>query len=533
MSSNPESTSNTNSKNTTPPIPKQQPPSPQRIQDLRRLFQKLDVNNTGRLTSKNLDYQKLRKFTPNPSKFIELADHDNDGTISEEEFIKYCLENESRIKKYFDQIDTKDDNVLDEGELRKAFQSAGIDFTEEQLQATINKLDRTGDKLVEKADWVWHFILVHGKNKDEFLHLAYENTHDRILHGVSHEEENDENGNSTFLKSMQKFVWSFPGPAAAKTLSAPFDRMKIFYQVYSDQWNTKEKGRMPLTRCAKMLYQEGGMRGMFRGNGINVIKSMPEQALKLHANKYIRQNFAEFNKKVEAVKRNQNRVHSITQECCPVVTCDCVTNQSKPSDNETNSSKNAKNYSLHLPLHQEIIAAGLSGLIAQTAVYPLDTLKIRMALARTNEYRNTTHAIKSIYNEPTSKPLQLCNFYRGFFSSLGVILYVAVELTTFNCLLPNLRKKAKDYGFSTHVGSALTGFIAPATGTILSYPLQLIRTKYQSDQRPKFGYYQFCKNYYKHGGIRSFYTGLAPNLAKSVISGGIILSWWSYVESRS
>lgn len=469
-----------------------------REEDYRRLFKKLDTKNSGYLTNSNIDYEKLRKYTPYPDKFIELADHDKDGIIKEDEFVKYCRENEKNIISIFDEIDTKNDGLLDKVELRRAFTKANIEFTEEQLNRTINQLDKTGDKQVEKADWVWHYILVHGKHKEDFLQMAYENTHDRLLHGVQKD--------IPVKFSWEQFLWSFPGPAIAKTASAPFDRMKIFYQVYSDRWNLHEKGRMKLSTCAKMLYSEGGIKGMFRGNGVNVIKSMPEQAIKLNCNKYIRQHFDKI-----------NNPYPINTNICK--------SSSKSASNKTTTR-------ITLPIHQEIVAAGLSGLVAQTSVYPLDTLKIRMALARTNEYSGPYQAIRKIYNEPTSKPLQICNFYRGFFSSLGVIVYVAAELTVFNGLLPKCRAFCKDINISPHVGSATAGFLAPATGTIISYPLQLIRTRYQSDQRPHFGYSRFCYNTYKNLGVKGFYTGLMPNLAKSIISGSIILTWWSYVEGR-
>jgi len=383
--------------------------------------------------------------------------------------------------------------------------------TEEQLIATISHLDKSGDKFIEKADWVWHFILVHGKHKENFLQMAYENTHDRILHGL------EKNIDISSKFNFYQFLWSFPGPFLAKTISAPFDRMKIFYQVYADQWNAHEKGRMKLSTCAKMLYREGGVQGMFRGNGINVVKSMPEQAIKLNCNKYIRLYFDRYNRENGKYKSTSALEDSLKRR------------SGTSSSTNTNKKQSSR---VELPIHQEIMAAGFSGLVAQTTVYPMDTLKIRMALARTNEFNNSLQAIRKIYNEPTSKPLQLCNFYRGFFSSLGVIVYVAVELTVFNSILPKFRKKCSDNNISPHVGSALAGFVAPATGTILSYPLQLIRTRYQSDQRPKYGYTRFCINTYRNHGARGFFTGIVPNLAKSVISGGIILTWWSYVDGK-
>ena len=109
-------------------------PDTSRDEDYRRLFRKLDTENTGQLSSHNLNYDKVKKYTPYPDRFLELADHDKDGIIKEEEFVKYCRENEKRIRSIFDDIDTKNDGLLDKTELRKAFESANIAFTEEQLR---------------------------------------------------------------------------------------------------------------------------------------------------------------------------------------------------------------------------------------------------------------------------------------------------------------------------------------------------------------------------------------------------------------
>lgn len=308
-----------------------------------------------------------------------------------------------------------------------------------------------------------------------------------------------------------KFMYSFPGSAAAKTLSAPADRLKIFYQVYGDQWVAKGE-KMRLSECYRMLKSEGGYAGLFRGNGINVFKSMPEQAVKLECNKWIRAKIKRYREKY-AVGANSWDSGNFKQ-------------------NAMQKQKLEEMRSLPLPILWEVAAGGLSGLAAQTVVYPADTLKVRVALSKTNEYKNTIDAVRSVYQEKTRMPFQVCNFYRGYFSSLGVILYVAVELTTYNQLKPKFRKTAENMNISPHWGSGLVSFTAPAVGTICSYPLQLIRTKYQSDRRPKMNYRKFCMLTWKEQGMRGFYTGLIPNLGKSVISGSIILSWWSWIQSR-
>jgi len=428
---------------------------PEKEAGYRRLFKELDKNKDGSIVKKDIAH-----LTPSPQVFMSQSDFDNDGKVKEDEFVRFCHENEKELHKLFDSIDTKNDGVIDLQELESAFKSAGIEYTSKQLESVLTALDNKG--VLEREVWVQKNLLLNTQCPTNFLEEAFVKAHDM----------------DQSVNYMQK-LRAFPGAALAKTVSAPFDRMKIFYQVYSHHY-LKSSERMTLRKCLTELHSEGGVLGLFRGNGINVVKSMPEAAIKLECNKWIRHNF--------------------------------------------------KNGNENLPIYKEILAGASSGLLAQSAVYPLDTLKVRIALSRTNEYKNSFDAIRQIYQEPTKRPLQICNFYRGFFSSLGVIVYVATELTAYNSLSAKFKKSCEQYNLNSAFASGASSFLAPAAGTIISYPLQLIRTKYQSDKRPKAGYLQFCQYTYQNYGFRGFFTGIVPNLFKSVISGSIILGWWSFVN---
>jgi len=454
--------------------------SPDREKSYTKLFHKLDTNHDGRIRAED-----VKKLTPDPQHFMKLADTNEDGWIYIDEFIKYCHENEKRLNSLFDTIDDKNDGVIDAEELKRVLKKAGIIYTEDQVQKVFKELDTKGTNVIDRQEWVDKNLLVAADG--DFYQRIFERAH-----GME-----EQTGFQWF-----KFLYSFPGSCAAKTVTAPIDRVKIFFQVYSDQWHAggKHAQRMSIRKCGSMLLQEGGVRGLFRGNMINVFKSMPENAIKLECNKYIRR-----------LMKGENSRPTQTQW--------------KEGDKSQKRNK--------LPFGYEVCAGGVSGLIAQTVMYPADTLKVRYALSRTGEFNSAMHATKSIYNTPTRLPMQWMNFYRGYLSSLGVIFYVAAELATYNSLQPFGRRFFNDYLNCPHwVSGTAVSFTAPAVGTIITYPLQLIRTRYQSDRRPKMGYTDFCKTILQRQGVRGFYTGLTPNLIKSVFSGGIILSWWTYVERQ-
>merc|ERR1711944_347901 len=65
--------------------------------------------------------------------------------------------------------------------------------------------------------------------------------------------------------------------AVSRTCTAPLDRLKIMLQVHG--------GRKKLTIIDAFcnMLREGGVRGLWRGNGMNVLKIAPESAVKFAA----------------------------------------------------------------------------------------------------------------------------------------------------------------------------------------------------------------------------------------------------------
>ncbi|XP_041525375.1 mitochondrial carrier protein SCaMC-3L isoform X3 [Microtus oregoni] len=63
--------------------------------------------------------------------------------------------------------------------------------------------------------------------------------------------------------------------AVSRTGTAPLDRARVYMQVYSSKSNFRH-----LLSGLRSLIQEGGVRSLWRGNGINVLKIAPEYAIK-------------------------------------------------------------------------------------------------------------------------------------------------------------------------------------------------------------------------------------------------------------
>lgn len=129
----------------------------------------------------------------------------------------------------------------------------------------------------------------------------------------------------------------------SRTATAPLDRLKVYLIAQTSPKKAainaakeaaplqviKQFGR-PLVDACKDLWAAGGLRSLFAGNGLNVVKVMPESAIKFGSYEAAKRALAEF----------------------------------EGSDPK------------HLHPTSQFLAGGFGGVISQCVVYPLDTLKL-------------------------------------------------------------------------------------------------------------------------------------------------------------
>ncbi|KAK9882386.1 hypothetical protein WA026_020909 [Henosepilachna vigintioctopunctata] len=207
--------------------------------------------------------------------------------------------------------------------------------------------------------------------------------------------------------------------AVSRTCTAPLDRLKVFLQVQT----CKQK----IWDCFNGMVKEGGVKGLWRGNGINVLKIAPETAIKFAA--------------YEQVKRFIK-----------------------------GDSKN------NLTIYERFIAGALAGGISQSAIYPLEVLKTRLALRKTGQYNSIADAAFKIYRNEG-----LRSFYRGYIPNiLGIIPYAGIDLAVYETLKKKyLNSHSSEEQPSFYILLAC-GSASSTLGQMCSYPLALIRTRLQA-----------------------------------------------------
>jgi solute carrier family 25 phosphate transporter 23/24/25/41 len=177
----------------------------------------------------------------------------------------------------------------------------------------------------------------------------------------------------------------------------------------------------------------------------------------------------------------------------------------------------------------------MAGMISQAVVYPLDTLKFRMQCETVvgGERGNKLiwHTAKKMWARNG-----IVSFYRGLpMGLMGMFPYAAVDLFMFESLKKsmiarNAKKTGAKHDEDALPGNftlALMGGFSGAFGASIVYPLNLLRTRLQSQgtaghPRTYTGIMDVTRQTLKHEGTRGLFKGLTPNLLKVVPAVSIV-----------
>jgi len=257
-------------------------------------------------------------------------------------------------------------------------------------------------------------------------------------------------------KDAVKFISGALAGAIGKSLTAPFDRLKLLMQVKSTgakpptQHKTmtrsndahqhsssrtfhpiaicfsspslQVKGGMQggqlgkaaasggLVQSFLMIGREEGLKGYWKGNWAQVVRVLPYSAAQLYSYDVFKSLMAEENG--------------------------------------------------HLTIQKKLVAGACAGMFSTLVTYPLDTIRLRMAVDP--KCKSITQASKLIFHEGGMKL-----FYRGAGTALlGIAPYMALELAAFDTMPQGIPSFAR-------------GFMAALMATSVCYPLDTVRRQMQ------------------------------------------------------
>ncbi|KAK4178702.1 mitochondrial carrier domain-containing protein [Triangularia setosa] len=297
----------------------------------------------------------------------------------------------------------------------------------------------------------------------------------------------------------------------SRTATAPLDRLKVYLLVSTKNVDNPvltvaKTGRPlaalrnaggPIVDAMVTLWKTGGFRTFFAGNGLNVVKIMPESAIRFGS--------------YEASKRFLAAYEG--------------------HDDPTQISTVSK-----------FVAGGIGGMTAQFCVYPVDTLKFRLQCETVQGgLQGNALLFKTAKMMWADGGLRAA--YRGLgLGLIGMFPYSAIDIGTFEFLKKKYTKTiAKYYGIHEedaklgNVATAVLGASSGALGATMVYPLNVLRTRLQTQgtamHPPTYtGIVDVATKTVKNEGVRGLYKGLTPNILK--VAPALSITWVCYENMK-
>lgn len=298
--------------------------------------------------------------------------------------------------------------------------------------------------------------------------------------------------NTENKKHYQHFVAGGLGSAISRTFTAPFDRLKILYQV-----NYTGKGLRPPSMLVGLsqVYRQDGFKGLFRGNLMSLLKSTPDTAIKLYI--------------FEKCKSSLKSVYG------------------------------EKLSSSHL-----FIAGAVAGVTANFTIFPLDVIKTRLSAAPSGTYYGIFDTAVKLYKEGG-----VGIFYKGVEASICCV----IPNSGLNLLFYELLKRALSGSYSSNNAASLStpllmliGGLSSMFSSTLLYPFQTIQSRIIMQGLPKssdYKYLRYNSPYYYNGhelvfqkrqsmiqiikstlaneGPSGFFKGYGPGISKIILGNAI------------
>ncbi|XP_070295661.1 solute carrier family 25 member 24, like [Salvelinus sp. IW2-2015] len=347
------------------------------MDQFRGLFVKLDKNNDGSISVEEL-HNEMKKTgimaaDQKAQTVVNNYDRNKDGRLDYEEFLSYMRDREKKWRIHFMALDKNKCGVIGQEEIIDLFKELGVNISKPNAKRIIQMMDGDSSMTVDWGEFLQHVILNPAENLGELV-TSWKHT---LVFDVGEsrtmplELPPDLSAGSGEWRSF--VLAAGLADAVSRTLTAPIDRLKTQLQVYGSK--ASAQGFREL--------KAGGVRSMWQGNVVNVLKGTPQSTL-------------------QCLIYAQMRVYT----------------QGWQQES--------------LSVQQRFGLGCVSGAVAHAVFYPLEVLKVRLNLWA-GTYSGVVQCARSIYRNESA-----ASFYRGFRPSiLCMIPYAGVECAVHQVRQPN------------------------------------------------------------------------------------------------
>ena len=275
-----------------------------------------------------------------------------------------------------------------------------------------------------------------------------------------------------FVASVPKPAYFFAAGAVAgaigKTVTAPLDRVKILLQVkggFSGSQVTAAASKGGFIPAFRAIVAEEGVRSFWKGNLPQVLRVLPYSALQLYG-------YETFKKLLGADSKDR------------------------------------------ISVPKRLAAGASAGMLATVLTYPLDTIRLRMAVD--SSIKTLPQAVRILGRQGG-----VVAFYRGVGPAmLGVAPYMALELACFDFL----KRVWADDKLNNPAVSFFSGFAAAMMASSVTYPLDTVRRQIQLQGGSMATMPTMFRSIFASEGAGGLYRGFVPSCLKNLPNKGIRLA---------
>ncbi|CAB1413452.1 unnamed protein product [Pleuronectes platessa] len=242
------------------------------MDQFRGLFVKLDQNKDGFISVTEL-HKEMSKFGINSAdgkaqNIIDSYDKNKDGLLDYKEFLGYMMDREKKWKIYFHDLDKNKCGVIDQEDVICLFKEIGVVISKPNAKKIIQMMDKDSSMTVDWGEFLHHVILNPVDSIGELVtswkhQLVFDVGESRAMPLEFPEEASGFGAWRTFVLAAGL------ADAVSRTVTAPIDRLKTQLQVHG-------------SKAFSQGFQEvraGGLRSMWQGNAVNVLKGTPQSTL--------------------------------------------------------------------------------------------------------------------------------------------------------------------------------------------------------------------------------------------------------------